>query len=49
MIKTKTGIPEFPSHVSLQSVGSNSSTKSVPVHKWGIHFNGHTDLIVFLE
>jgi hypothetical protein len=49
IIKTKTSITEVPSHMSLQSVGSNSSAKSVPVHKWGIHFNGHTDLIVFLE
>jgi hypothetical protein len=49
IIKTKTSIRDVPSHMSLQSVGSNSSTKSVPVHKWGIHFNGHTDLIVFLE
>jgi chromosome segregation ATPase len=32
IIKTKTSIREVPSHMSLQSVGSNSSTKSVPVH-----------------
>jgi hypothetical protein len=46
---TRHRYPSISSNVSLQSVESNSSTKSVPVHKWGIHFNDHTDLIIFLE